>query len=280
MVAVKVLAGPDMSDAAGRGIILAEAQAAALLSHPHITSVHDYGESLLDSGELVPFVVMELLSGPTLGERVAEEPIAPREAIRICAEVASALAAAHAHGLVHRDIKPANVVLTAAGAKVLDFGIAAFSGAADLGPSGKLLGTPSYLAPERLTGDDVSPATDVYALGVLMYWLLAGSMPWTTASPSASLRARLTEEPRPFGYRPEVPDDVLQLCLRCLSRVPAGRPTADEVAAVLIAALTPEPLPLRCNPPRPPGRDGLGDARSRSRGRSGSPWSASSPPSS
>ena len=235
-VAVKVLAGPDVVDAAGRGLMLAEAQAAALLTHPHITSVHDYGESRLASGESVAFVVMELLHGRTLSEEAADGPLPPQAAIAICAEVASALAAAHAQGLVHRDIKPSNVIVTPAGAKVLDFGIAAFSGTGGLEPTGKLLGTPTYVAPERLTGDDVSPASDVYALGVLLYWLLAGDFPWRTSSPSATLRARLLEDPRPLGPLPDVSDDVRQICRECLDRSPAARPTAAEVASVLTAA--------------------------------------------
>ena len=235
-VAVKVLAGPDLVDAAGRGLMLAEAQAAALLTHPHITSVHDYGESRLDSGESVAFVVMELLHGRTLSEEAADGPLPPQAAIAICAEVASALAAAHAQGLVHRDIKPSNVIVTPAGAKVLDFGIAAFSGAGGLEPTGRLLGTPTYVAPERLTGDDVSPASDVYALGVLLYWLLAGDFPWRTSSPTATLRARLLEDPRPLGPLPDVSDDVRQICRGCLDRSPAARPTAAEVAGVLAAA--------------------------------------------
>jgi len=240
-VAAKVLAGPDALDEEGRGQMLAEAQAAALLSHPNITSVHDYGESILETGAVVPFVVMELLEGSTLSEEMAFAPLPARTAIRVCAEVASALAAAHERGLVHRDIKPSNVVLTAGGAKVLDFGIAAFAGSPEIDPGGRLLGTPNYLAPERLTDSDVAPASDVYALGVLMYWLLAGRLPWATGSPSETIRAHQHEDPRPLGRLAGVPAKVIEVCHQCLDRNAATRPAAATVARALLAALDGEP---------------------------------------
>jgi serine/threonine-protein kinase len=221
--------------------MLAEAQAAALLSHPNITSVHDYGESILENGQVVPFVVMEWLEGSTLSDEVAFAPLPPRAAIRVAAEVASALAAAHERGLVHRDIKPSNVVLTAGGAKVLDFGIAAFAGAPEIDSGGKLLGTPNYLAPERLTEADVSPASDVYALGVLLYWLLDGRLPWSPGSPSETIKAHQQEDPRPLGPLRDVPAAVIDVCLRCLDRAPIARPAAATVARVLTAALDGDP---------------------------------------
>jgi hypothetical protein len=240
-VAAKVLAGPEALDAEGRGQMLAEAQAAALLSHPNITSVHDYGESILENGLVVPFVVMELLEGSTLSEEVTFAPLPARTSIRVCAEVASALAAAHERGLVHRDIKPSNVVLTAGGAKVLDFGIAAFAGSPEIDPGGRLLGTPNYLAPERLTDSDVAPASDVYALGVLMYWLLAGRLPWAAGSPSETIRAHQNEDPRPLGRLAGVPAKVIEVCHQCLDRNAAARPAAATVARALLAALDGEP---------------------------------------
>src|SRR5918998_3237815 len=168
-VAVKVLAGRYAGDEQSRARIRDEARAAATLSHPNIAQIYDFGESDED-GACLPYVVMELIKGPTLAERVGQGPIPPRSVFRICGEVAAALAAATAHGLVHRDIKPANVIVAPACTKVVDFGIAAAAGPGR--PDDELLGTPAYLAPERLLSDVIEPASDVYALGVLLYRLL------------------------------------------------------------------------------------------------------------
>jgi eukaryotic-like serine/threonine-protein kinase len=230
VVAVKVLSWPE-ADGLVRQRMLAEARSVALLSHPNVTSVFDYGES---GG--VPFVVMELLTGPTLSERLAVGPLEPREAMTIGAQVASAVAAAHAHGLVHRDIKPTNVVLTPGGAKVLDFGIAAFTGAPDVDYDGVVLGTPAYLAPERMVAESVSPAADVFALGVLMYRLLTRDLPWPAETPSETIRAHESVEPVPLPPLTGVPADVHAMCRRCLDKDPQLRPSAAEVAVVLAAA--------------------------------------------
>lgn len=240
-VAVKLLAPRHPADGLSRGRMLAEARSAAMLSHPNVTNVFDYGESIDASGQFVPFVVMELLTGPTLATRLVGEPLAPREILRICEQVASAVAAAHAHGLVHRDIKPSNVILTPAGAKVLDFGIAAPAGAREVETGEQLMGTPAYVAPERLISDDVSPAVDVFALGVLLYRLLTRDLPWAGESPSQALNARLTTEARPLPAIPDVPREVIDICHRCLERDPLRRPIAAEVAAVLAAAVEAKP---------------------------------------
>jgi eukaryotic-like serine/threonine-protein kinase len=239
IVAVKVMSWPE-ADGLVRQRMLAEARSVALLSHPNVTSVYDYGEA-----DGVPFVVMELLAGPTLSDRLAASPLPPREALTIGAQVASAVAAAHAHGLVHRDIKPANVVLTPAGAKVLDFGIAAFTGAPDVDADGIVLGTPAYLAPERMVADSVSPATDVFALGVLMYRLLTRDLPWPAETPSETIRAHESLEPVPLPPLVGVPVDVHSICRRCLDKDPLLRPSAAEVAVVLAAAAAVAPRPAR-----------------------------------
>lgn len=227
-VAVKVLVG---SDANARKRIRAEALAAARLSHPHVTSVYDYGESPLD-GARVPFVVLELLSGATLEQRLAAGPLPPRAGLRVCAEVASALAAAHAQGLVHRDIKPDNVMLTPTGAKVLDFGIAAVAGDPEIDFEGRLLGTPAYLAPERLAAGEVLPACDVYALGLLLHRVLTGRLP----SGAEGRRAHVHVEPDPLPEIVGVPAEVHRLYRWCLARDPADRPPAAEAARILRAA--------------------------------------------
>jgi len=181
-VAVKVLAGGADADGPEQSRMLAEAQAAAALSHPNLVNVFDYGESPVNDGAgHVPYVVMELLTGRTLAEPDLAESLSPAEVLAIGAQVASGLAALHEHGLVHRDIKPSNVMLTRAGAKILDFGIAAHAGTPDVDERGDTIGTPSYLAPERLMAADVTPAVDVYAAGVLIYRLLTREHPGRSA---------------------------------------------------------------------------------------------------
>ncbi|MGW0213798.1 serine/threonine-protein kinase [Micromonospora chokoriensis] len=236
-VAVKVLVA---SDAGARQRIQGEARAAARLSHPHVTSVYDYGESSVD-GVQVPFVVMELLGGHTLEQRLAAGPLPPRAGLRVCAEVASALADAHALGLVHRDIKPGNVMLTPKGAKVLDFGIAAAAGDSEIDFEGRLLGTPAYLAPERLEAGEVLPACDVYALGLLLHRVLTGRLPWPTEAQSGMLRAHTHVEPAPLPPIDGVPSEVHRLYRWCLARDPADRPPAVEAARILLDAAAASP---------------------------------------
>jgi serine/threonine-protein kinase len=236
-VAIKVLAAKLLADQRSREMIRTEAQAAARLSHPHITNVYDYGESTTGNGDTVPYVVMELISGRTLGERLAGGPLHWRAALRVGAEVAAALAAAHVRGLVHRDVKPANVMLTASGAKVVDFGIAAVAGEiGETGPGGIVLGTPAYLAPERLAGGPVQPATDVYGLGLLLYRALTGGLPWAAETTTQMITAHMYTEPDRLPEIDGLPAGVADLCARCLSKNPADRPTSREVARTLAAA--------------------------------------------
>lgn len=237
-VAVKVLSPRLAEDHAFRDRLRQEALAAARLRHPHITGVHDFGEAPISEHLTVPYVVMELNDGESLGARIGRQgSLDWREAVLITAEVASALATAHARGLVHRDITPANVMLTGAGAKIVDFGISAVVGQHDAAADGSLLGTPAYLAPERLGGATVSPATDVYALGLLLYRALTGRMPWPAGSTAEALRAHLYADPEPVPELAGMPVFVADLCLRCLAKSPADRPAAGEVARALAASI-------------------------------------------
>ncbi|MBB2945275.1 serine/threonine-protein kinase [Actinoplanes lutulentus] len=247
-VAVKVLSPQLAEDRTFRDRLRQEALAAARLCHPHITGIHDFGEARISEELTVPFVVMELNDGESLGARIGRQgSLEWREAVTIAAEVASALATAHARGLVHRDVTPANVMLTGAGAKVVDFGISAIVGQRDAAPDGSLLGTPAYLAPERLAGVAVSPATDVYALGLLLYRALTGRMPWPAENTAEALRAHLYSDPEPIPDLPGMPAGVATMCLRCLAKDPAGRPGAAEIARVLsaIAGIRPVIPPVR-----------------------------------
>jgi eukaryotic-like serine/threonine-protein kinase len=250
-VAVKVLAGPQATDPAARQRIRAEARAAAQLWHPNVTNVYDYGESTTESDECVPYVVMELLPGRTLSQRLEAGPLPSRSALRICAEVASALAAAHARGLVHRDVKPSNVMLTPTGAKVVDFGLAAVAGQPETDEDGEIRGTPAYLAPERLACGEVIPASDVYALGLLIYRVLTNHLPWQAETTTQMLSAHAYVEPAPLPPIEGIPPGVTDVCHRCLAKDPADRPSAGEVAAALADAAGIVPIPHDDGPATP-----------------------------
>ncbi|GAB7043673.1 MULTISPECIES: serine/threonine-protein kinase [Catenuloplanes] len=240
-VALKVLAASLAADARFRSLVRQEARAAAAFVHPHVTAVHDYGEEIDPDGTVTAFVVMELLHGEVLEARLVQGPLDRDHAVRVCAEVAEALAAAHRLGIVHRDVTPANVMLTALGAKVLDFGIATHVGAPDEDEEGDTFGTPAYVAPERLDGTPAQPATDVYSLGVLLYETVTGRVPYPAETWDDLTEALAGTAAPPVDG---LPDDVAAICLRCLDRDPRARPTAHQLAASL-RALLPVPAPPR-----------------------------------
>ncbi|MCA2213224.1 serine/threonine-protein kinase [Jidongwangia harbinensis] len=231
-VAVKVLS-PDLAanpDTLRR--IRLEARAAAQLRHPHVVEVHDYGETTDGDGKPLPYVVMELVEGRSLAQLLTAGALPWRLAVLVGAQVAAALAAAHARGIVHRDVTPNNVMVTASGVKLVDFGISATVGEADSSAEG-ILGTPAYLAPERLDAGQVRPATDVYALGLLLYRMLAGRLPWAAGTTTQMLIAHRYTEPEPLPTVAELPEAVVDLCRRCLTKKPGGRPAAGEAADLL-----------------------------------------------
>ncbi|AVT32528.1 serine/threonine protein kinase [Plantactinospora sp. BC1] len=235
-VAVKMLAPRLATDRSFRHRLRTEARAAARLCHPHITGVYDYGESVR-YGRTVPYVVMELVDGETLANWLDREGTMPWwDAVVLGVQVAAALATAHARGVVHRDITPGNVMLTAMGAKVVDFGISALVGERDGDGDGGLYGTPAYVAPERLNLGEVCPATDVYALGLLLYRTLTGRMPWRASTRTQTLRAHLYAEPAPMPPVPGLPAEVAELVARCLVKVPEERPESAELARTLARA--------------------------------------------
>jgi serine/threonine protein kinase len=238
-VAVKVL---SESLAAGERAVRRferEAQAAARLSGPYIAAVYDFGRS-----EGRPYIVMELVRGETLADRLAREgPLPPQEASRIAAQVAEALEEAHRAGIVHRDVKPGNVMLTPAGdVKVMDFGIAAAAWAERVTTSGLVLGTPSYLAPEQARSEKTTPASDVYALGAMLYEMVAGRPPFVAESPVALALAHVREDPRPLDQVAEgVPPNLASASMAALAKDPAERPPS---AAAFAAMLREPTLPL------------------------------------
>ncbi|PZG18639.1 serine/threonine protein kinase [Micromonospora craterilacus] len=233
-VAVKVLAGTFAVDPDLRATIRREARAAARLTHPHVTQVYDYAEATLDGGTVVPYLVMELVDGQNLADRLADGPLPWPQALRMAAQVAAALAAAHRLGVVHRDIKPGNVMLTETGAKVLDFGIAALAGPQHAGTRAAgepMMGTPAYTAPERLSAGAPNPASDVYALGALLYRTLTGDVPLPVRGWEDAVAVHAHRPPVAPLRVPGLPADLAELVLACLDPDPAGRPTAGQLAA-------------------------------------------------
>ncbi|MFR9777644.1 serine/threonine-protein kinase [Micromonospora sp. MS34] len=258
-VAVKALATQLAADPQLRATIQREARAAARLTHPHVTQVYDYGEATLPDGSLVPYLVMELVEGRTLADRLAGGPLAWPDAVRLAGQVAAALAAAHKLGVVHRDIKPGNVMLTETGAKVLDFGIASLAGPRHplAGQTGELLmGTPAYFAPERMTPGPANPASDVYALGTLLYRTLTGRAPLPVQTWEDVLDVQARRPPVPPLHVPGLPADVAELTLACLAVDPARRPTAAQLATRFGAGQPADPptaiLPTIARAEQPP----------------------------
>ncbi|MDA0632389.1 serine/threonine-protein kinase, partial [Nonomuraea sp. MCN248] len=195
MVAVKVQCSSLQTGLGDRVRARSEARAAARFIHPDAIEIYDYGEAVTTSGEVAAFVVMPLLDGVPLAERLQEGPLPWPQAAAVAMRTARVLAAGHARGLVHRDVTAENVLLTGDGLKLLDFGIAASAGDPDDGR-----GTPPYVAPERLAGASTHPAMDVYALGVLLFTMIAGRTPYPeTTWEQLETARRPYPPPRPPG---------------------------------------------------------------------------------
>jgi serine/threonine protein kinase len=240
-VAVKLLAPHLAGNADFRARFLREARLAARLSHVNVVSVYDVGEA--DDGR--PYIVQEYVEGTTLA---GQGPVAPDEAVGLVVQACHGLAHAHAAGLVHRDVKPQNLLLRTDGTlKVADFGIARAAETTALTQVGTVLGTAAYLSPEQALGQEVTAATDVYALGAVLYELLAGRPPYQPVT-----LADLAEQQRdgtiaPVGeLAPGVPPRVEDAVMRALARNPAYRPpSAAAFARELIDEPEPATVPLK-----------------------------------
>jgi len=225
-VAVKLLRADAVGDPEARARFRAEARNASRLSHPCVAQVYDYGE---DGYPDVPFLVMELVDGPSLAELLEAGPLGPGGAIDLIAQVAAGLHAAHSAGLVHRDIKPGNLLITRDGqVKVTDFGIATLAQDAALTSAGILVGTPGYLAPERAAGGPATPASDLYSLGVVGYECLTGVPPFR--GPALDVAEAHLRHPLP-ALPATVPAEVGALVAALTAKDPRNRPSsAREVA--------------------------------------------------
>jgi eukaryotic-like serine/threonine-protein kinase len=253
-VALKLLAESLGGDESLRRRFVREARLAARLSHPNVVSVFDAGE---DGGR--PYIVMEYVDGENLAELLTRGgPIPPDEARGLALQAAQGLAHAHAAGLVHRDVKPQNLILRRDGTlKIADFGIARAAEATALTQAGTVLGTAAYLSPEQALGEEVSPATDVYSLGVVLYELLAGRTPFQVETLDDLARRPAMEVAPVRELVPDVPRDLEDVVMHCLARNPEYRPRDGAQLARELAPGDAATKPL----PAPPRRDWFRDRR-------------------
>ncbi|MFD8059765.1 protein kinase [Streptomyces cyaneofuscatus] len=238
-----------------RARVLREARALARLDHPNVVTVHH----IVDPGEDgYPWIVMELVAGSSLHDRLAEGPMDPAEAAELGRGILSALNAAHASGIQHRDVKPANVLLRTDGRPVLtDFGIAAIRESTSLTMTGALIGSPDYIAPERIRGTEGDPSSDLWSLGMMLYVAVEGHHPLRKATTLATLAAVLDEEVPP----PVRAGALAPVLTALLTRDIPARPDAGTLDRMLVEAARPQPAPdprsaygspSATQPPQPP----------------------------
>jgi predicted ATPase/class 3 adenylate cyclase/tRNA A-37 threonylcarbamoyl transferase component Bud32 len=234
-VALKVLRGRHHHDAEARERFVREARAASRLNHPNIATVYDFG-----TAEDGPFLAMELVEGVTLKQKMIR-PLPWRRAISLVTQIARGLAAAHCHGIVHRDIKPANIIVSESGdgewVKILDFGLANMTEeeSVELTDQGVVMGTAAYMSPEQCHGVKNDVRSDLYALGVVLFEMLAGRRPFLGGTPTELVIAHATEPPPKLAdVTEDVPAAVCALVDRLLSKNPDERP---DDGAVLVQAL-------------------------------------------
>ena len=235
LVAIKVLRAELARDEVAPLRFAREAQSAGRIAHPNVTAIYQVGR-LSDE---TPYLIMEHVDGGSIAERVeAVGPFQPMDAKSVIHDVASALAAAHRRGIVHRDVRPSNVLWKAETGQALltDFGLAAVEPSADhttrhLTRSGEVvMGDVTFTSPEQLTGDDVSGASDMYALGGLAHFLLTGRGPFEGRSAVEVASKHLKAEPPNFSTIPGLHAGLAALLAKCMAKNPAHRPTADDVA--------------------------------------------------
>lgn len=245
-VAIKVLNQRFVEDEAARTRFRREARAAGRLQHTNAVTVTDFGQS----SDGYVYIVMELLEGRTLRDIVAKEaPLDPARAVSLMLQISDAVAAAHEAGIIHRDLKPANVFIVQRAdvpsvVKVLDFGIAKLAAEMldddepmTLTQFGAMIGTPRYMSPEQCDGAELTPAADVYSLGIILYEMLTGTVPFSGSTPLAIALKQSTEIPRPpRDFVSTIPEPLEQLVLHALEKRPEDRPAdAAQFRAELLS---------------------------------------------
>jgi WD40 repeat protein/tRNA A-37 threonylcarbamoyl transferase component Bud32 len=246
VVALKMILAGDHADEQDLQRFLAEAKAVAALQHPHVVHLLDYGQQ-----QGLPYLTLEFVPGGSLADKLRDTPLPPGEAARLVELLAEGMHYAHGKGIVHRDLKPHNVLLAEDGTpKITDFGLAKrLEVGSGLTASGAVMGTPSYMAPEQVSGDGkrVGPLADVYALGAILYECLTGRPPFRAATPVDTLMQVIAEEPAAVrSLQPGVPRDLETICHKCLHKEPRRRyATARELAEDLRRFQKGEPVRAR-----------------------------------
>jgi eukaryotic-like serine/threonine-protein kinase len=245
-VAVKVLKAEFSEDSEFIERFRVEARTTAMLNHPGIASVHDYGETQMDGEGRTAYLVMELVNGEPLNSVLKRTGrLSLRHTLDMLEQTGRALQVAHAAGLVHRDVKPGNILITPTGqVKITDFGIAKAVDAAPVTQTGMVMGTAQYIAPEQALGHDATPSSDVYALGVVGYEAVSGKRPFTGDGALTVAMKHIKEPPPPLPA--DLPPNVRELIEITLVKNPgmryrSGGPFADAVAAVRAGRRPPRP---------------------------------------
>jgi len=229
---------------------LIEAQAAAALSHPNICVIHEVGES-----EDRPYIAMEYVEGETLRDRIRKGPLEPGEAVDIVDQVAAGLGEAHGKGIIHRDVKSANIMVTAKGqAKVMDFGLAKLRGGSSLTKSQTTLGTVAYMSPEQARGEELDQRTDIWSLGVVLYELLSGKLPFQGDHDQTLIYSILQKEPESLvKIRPALAPELEHIVFQGMTKKAADRYRTMEELREDLAALAEglKPLKAKARPSEP-----------------------------
>ncbi|MFN8516766.1 MAG: protein kinase, partial [Thermomicrobiales bacterium] len=237
-VAIKVLREQWAADPSFVARFDREAQAVAALNHPNIIGIFDVGSDFDEDGTDRPFFVMEFIDGPNLKEWIrAHAPLPVDEAVAIATQMLAGLGYAHARALVHRDIKPQNIMLSQDGTvKVTDFGIAKGLGDAALTDAGTGLGTVHYISPEQARGEPATPASDLYAVGIVLYEMLTGYLPFSGDSQIGVAMQHVHDLPKPpRQINPEIPAPLSALVLRALAKEPNARFLSARMMAQALA---------------------------------------------
>lgn len=244
LVALKFLPGHLAALEEDKSRLLQEAKVVSTLDHPNICTVHDIQET--DDGRL--FIIMAYYEGETLHQTIARGPMPLVDCITYAAQIAAGLHAAHKKGITHRDIKSSNIMVTTDGqVKIMDFGLARTAAAAVLTKTGATMGTVPYMSPEQARGEKVDRRTDIWSLGVVLYEMITGQLPFQSVYGEATVYSILNEDPPPCSsLRAEVPAAVERVVSTCLQKRPENRyPTADEIIAELNRSTDSGPAPGR-----------------------------------
>jgi serine/threonine protein kinase/dipeptidyl aminopeptidase/acylaminoacyl peptidase len=251
LVALKFLAHQRGASEEARRRFIREAKAASAFDHPNVCTVYEIDET--PDGAL--FIAMALCEGEALRDRIARGPLPLPEAIGIAGQIAAGLARAHERGIVHRDLKPANVMVTPDGrVKIVDFGIAKLADQSRITRAGVAVGTAAYMSPEQVQGEDADPRTDIWSLGVMIYEMVTGRVPFTGGSETELLLAIITQTPSPMAaLRPGVPPALERTVKQALAKHPDARYPSMDALGTVLRGLAPGPA----EPPAPDEDDTL-----------------------